>query len=763
VTSQRRRLGEVLVAAETISRKQLNAALKHQQGVEGRKPRLGTVIVELGYATEEEIAQAMAKQLQIAYVDLASVVPDPEVTKLVPRSLARKHQLVPIRHGDEGLVIAMIDPTNVVGVDDVRTASGIKEVSVVVATASAVLESEDRFYAPGFGAADILDRFGVAGEIEVIQDEPDDEDTPEAGDLESLQRSAHMAPVVRLVNAIFADAVRARATDIHIEPQPAEVKVRYRVDGLLREVLSFPKRIQALVISRIKIVVGMDIAERRRPQDGRAKFTVDGREVDSRVSSIPTFFGEKIVIRLLPAGQQFVELDALGFEGSQLEIVREHLAKPQGLIIFTGPTGAGKTSTMYSGLSHLQTPEKNIVTLEDPIEYQIPELNQTQIDDRSDITFARGLRTVLRQDPDVIMVGEIRDFETAQIVMQAAMTGHVVLSSLHTNDAASVINRLIDLGIEPYMVASGLVLVVAQRLIRVVCSNCAEPSEVSERAVAQFGLTLADFKDATLRKGTGCEICDYTGYRGRTGIFEVLPITQQLRDQLSVQVSDSALGYAVRDAGSLTLQESGLAKVKAGITTLEEVIRVTYVEREQVLRCPSCREEIDSAWLVCPYCQHDLSARKCNGCGRDARPDWRVCPYCRAELSPRADDGGDTQRVLIVDDDPSLCDLLATMLGDDFEVLIAKTGEEGLRRARLERPDIILLDLHVPDISGLEIATKLREAAATSMIPLIMITADETSELAGLRAGVDDYVIKPLEEASLRARMESALRRAGRS
>jgi type IV pilus assembly protein PilB len=762
VTPKRRRLGEVLVAAKTISRKQLNAALKHQQNVEGRKPRLGTVIVDLGFASEEEIAQAVAKQMQIAYVDLASVVPDPEVTKLVPRSLARKHQLVPIRHGDEGLVVAITDPTNVVGVDDVRTASGIKEVSVVVSTASAIRESEDRFYAPGLGAADILDRFGVASEIEVIQDEPEDQAEAEAGELESLQRSAHMAPVVRLVNAIFADAVRARVTDIHIEPQPAEVKVRYRVDGLLREVLSFPKRIQALVISRIKIVVGMDIAERRRPQDGRAKFSVDGREVDSRVSSIPTFFGEKIVIRLLPAGQQFVKLDELGFEDSQLAVVKEHLDKPQGLIIFTGPTGAGKTSTMYAALSHILSPEKNIVTLEDPIEYQLPELNQTQIDDRSDITFARGLRTVLRQDPDVIMVGEIRDFETAQIVMQAALTGHTVLSSLHTNDAASVINRLIDLGIEPYMVASGLILAVAQRLIRVVCNNCAEPSEVSERAVAQFGLSTSDFKDATLRKGTGCEICDYTGYRGRTGIFEVLPITQQIRDQLAIQVSDSSLGYAVRDAGVLSLQESGLAKVKAGITTLEEVMRVTYVEREQALRCPSCREEIDSAWLVCPYCQHDLSARKCDGCGRDVRPDWRVCPYCRTELSPRAGGDEDTRRVLVVDDDPSLGELIETMFGDDYDVLIAKTGDEGLRRARLERPDLILLDLHMPDISGLEIAKKLRNAAATSMIPLIMLTGDETSELAGLRAGVDDYVMKPFEEENLRARMESVLRRASR-
>jgi CheY-like chemotaxis protein len=361
------------------------------------------------------------------------------------------------------------------------------------------------------------------------------------------------------------------------------------------------------------------------------------------------------------------------------------------------------------------------------------------------------------------MVGEIRDFETAQIVMQSAMTGHMVLSSLHTNDSPSALTRLIDLGVEPYMIASGLILVVAQRLVRVVCRNCAQPTEVSERIAALFSLTVADFADANLQKGTGCELCDYTGYRGRTGIFEVLPITKQLRDQLAVQVSDSALGYALRDAGGLALQEGGLEKVKAGVTTLEEVLRVTYVERDKVLKCPGCREEIDSTWLVCPYCQHDLSARKCEGCGKDVRPDWKVCPYCRTDLLPSAADPGDVKRILVVDDDPSVCALVETMFGEDYNVLVAKTGDEGLRRARLERPDLILLDLHMPDISGLEIADKLRRTAATSMIPLIMVTGDQTSELAGLRAGVDDYVIKPFDEANLRARMDAVFWRVARS
>jgi type IV pilus assembly protein PilB len=592
----------------------------------------------------------------------------------------------------------------------------------------------------------------------VVPEEHDIDPASDA-DLEALQRSAHTAPIVRLVNAILADAVAARATDVHIEPQQTEVKVRYRVDGLLREVMVLPKHVQALVVSRIKIISGMDIAERRKPQDGRSKIMVEDSEVDSRVSCVPTFAGEKVVIRLLRSGEESVSLDRLGLDEQQRESLGKALLIPQGLIVFTGPTGAGKTSTMYAALDHIKSPEKNIVTLEDPIEYQIPGLNQMQIDEKSGLSFAGGLRSILRQDPDVIMVGEVRDLETAQIVMQSSLTGHLVLSSLHTNDAVSAVTRLVDLGVEPYLIASALELVVAQRLIRVICDKCKEPAEVSNQLLSLLGLTLLDLAGAPVMKGTGCEKCGYSGYRGRTGIYEVLPINQQLREQITAQVSDSSLSYAARAAGVRTLRASGLAKVKAGITTLEEMLRVTHVEREEVVRCPACRQEVDPAFLVCPYCQEDLSGDSCPRCNRDVQAEWKICPYCRADLPAKHKQSDGRPRVLVVDDDSSLINLVVGLLSESFEVLSAATAEEGLRRANIERPDLILLDLWLPDVDGIEVAERLRRSAATSLIPLIMLTGDDSSEVASLRAGVDDYVVKPFDEDALVARIESVLRR----
>jgi type IV pilus assembly protein PilB len=747
-----------LVTAEVITPDQLEGALKVQENASGRKPKLGSVIVKLGFAEEDEIARALAQQLDVAYVDLNAVIPDPEATRMLPRSLARRHQLLPIRKVDDGIVIAMADPTNVVAMDDVRTSIKGTKVSVVVATPGAIKEFEERFYAAGMGTIDILDRLGVATEVEVVPEEQE-LDLGNAADVEALERSAHTAPIVRLVNAILADAVSARATDVHVEPQQTEVKVRYRVDGLLREVMVLPKHVQSLVISRIKIISGMDIAERRRPQDGRGKILVDDHEVDSRVSCVPTFAGEKIVIRLLRSGEEAVALDALGMEQEQLETVKKGLVVPQGLIIFTGPTGAGKTSTMYAALDHIESREKNIVTLEDPIEYQIAALNQMQIDEKSGLTFAGGLRSILRQDPDVIMVGEIRDLETAQIVMQSSLTGHLVLSSLHTNDAASVVTRLVDLGVEPYLIASALELVIAQRLIRVICDNCKEKAEISNQLLSLLGLAPPDLEGATVMKGAGCERCAYSGYRGRTGIYEVLPIGQQLREQITAQVSDSSLSYAARAAGVKSLRASGLSKVKAGITTLEEMLRVTHVEREEIVRCPACRQEVDLAFLVCPYCQEDLSGDTCPSCSREVQPEWSICPYCRADLPSKKRPPEGRPRILVVDDDASLVKLVQGILEDRYEVLPAATAEEGLRRANIERPDLILLDLWLPDILGIEAAERLRRSATTSLIPVIMLTGDDSSEVASLRAGVDDYVVKPFDEDALVARIESALRR----
>ena len=753
------RLGDILLEAGVVTLAELDRAIELRRVSSGRKPRLESVLVEQGVARGDAIARALAQGMNLPYIDLTTVDVDPEVIQLIPRWLAERHQLVPVRRTGDGVMVAMTDPSNLVALDDIRVSAKVGRVSVGVAAVESVQEALERIYSVDSAATEILERLGTAADVEVLPDSEDDSDSS------TFEEDAEeMAPIIALTNALLADAVRGRATDVHIEPQPTDVEVRYRVDGVLREVMTLPKHIQGLVVSRLKIMAGMDIAERRRPQDGRTRVLVDGREVDTRVSTIPTLSGEKVVIRLLYKSTEKSSVDALGLEEEQLETLRQHLMLSQGLIVFTGPTGSGKTSTMYAGLSQMPIAQKNMVTLEDPIEYQIAGVNQVQVDEKVGVTFARGLRSFLRQDPDVIMVGEIRDLETAQIVLQSALTGHLVLSSLHTNDAPSAITRLVDIGVEPFLIASALSLVVAQRLVRIICPQCREEAPVAERTLKLLGLAESDISRMRLEKGAGCEECGYTGYLGRTGIFEVLPITAQLREQISTQVSDAVITEAARSGGIMSLREAGLKKVRDGVTTLEEVLRVTYVEQEDARRCPGCRHQIESSFVVCPYCQTDLMANTCPSCSKDTEPEWKVCPYCRYDL-PTTDDAvaRDRRRLLIVDDDADIRDMTTAMFGDDFEVLAAASGEEAIRRATLERPDVILLDLRLPDVPGTEVTRRLRDSALTSLIPVIMITGEEGAELESLRSGVDDHISKPFDADSLRARIDSAIARAGRS
>lgn len=408
------------------------------------------------------------------------------------------------------------------------------------------------------------------------------------------------------MNAVLGDALRNRATDVHIEPQLNELKVRYRVDGLLRDAMSLPKHVQPSVISRLKIIAGMDISERRRPQDGRNRFVVDGREIDTRVATMPTLWGEKVVVRLLHKDDRVATLDSLGMEPEQLAILEDHLDLPQGLIVFTGPTGAGKSSTMYGALSKVMTPEKNLVTLEDPIEVQLPGINQVQINERAGITFARGLRSLLRQDPDVVMVGEIRDLETAQLVIHASFTGHLVLSSLHTKDAPGALTRMTDLGVEAFRVASSMSLVMAQRLVRRICEHCKQETTPSHGLVERLGL-MGTLDGMAFFEGAGCDRCDQTGYRGRTGIFEVLPVTASLREHITGGASEDEMAEAARATGMSSLLENGMRKVQAGITSLAEIYRVLYIERAELPRCPGCERHILASFLTCPYCRTELT------------------------------------------------------------------------------------------------------------------------------------------------------------
>src|SRR6266511_3343146 len=557
----RRRLGEVLVAGGVLTRAQLEDALRAQKEETGRRRRLGEVITALGLADEVQMARALSDQLGLPFIDLGSLpVPD-ETLAVLPRNVALRHQAVPISLAHDVLTVAVADPTNVLALDDIRLATKLSQIRTAVATASDVQEAVNRYYGGAGAAGGMTDSFGSLQDVEGLEAGEDaDEEVEQVGDVDD-------APVVRLVNAIMGEALHSRASDIHIEPQQRDVRVRFRIDGLLREVTIVPKPIQGPLISRVKILSGMDISERRKPQDGRGRIKLDRQEADTRVSSMPTMHGETVVIRLLrKEAEKAKGLAEVGMEEHDRAAFERALSQPQGLVLITGPTGSGKTSSLYAGLSWVIRPDINVVTLEDPVEYQMAGVNQMQINERVGLTFAGGLRTILRQDPDIVMVGEIRDPETASIAMQASMTGHLVLSTLHTNDAPSAVSRLIDMEVEPFLITSSLTLVVGQRLTRVPCPRCSEPVEAGPRS------------------GPGCGFCAQTGYKGRLGVFEVVQITRPIRELIVARAPESAIREQAVAAGMRSMRADGLAKALSGRTTLEEVLRVTPADPELARR-----------------------------------------------------------------------------------------------------------------------------------------------------------------------------------
>ncbi|RKS72470.1 type IV pilus assembly protein PilB [Motilibacter peucedani] len=558
----RKRIGDVLVEAGVLTQADLERALGAQKtDASGERKRLGEIITELGFASERQVAQALADVLGLQVVDLGAVVVSPEVARSLPRSVAeRTGVLVVDRAPDGALRVATSDPTNVLALDDVRLYTNAPRLDVLVATSSQVREHLHRAWSLS------EDNVVVADVLEGIT--PDTDDTQETGG------SPDDAPTVRLVNMVLSDAVRAGASDIHIEPQRDVLRIRYRVDGMLRDVMTVPRRAAPAVVSRIKITSGLDIAERRVPQDGRARISVDGTSVDTRISTMPSIHGEKVVIRLLMGAEQIKQLDAMGMSAPQLAKIRASMQQPQGLVLITGPTGSGKTSTLYAALSEIVDPTRNIVTLEDPVEIQIPGITQTQTNERAGMTFAKGLRSILRQDPDVVLVGEVRDAETAELALTASMTGHLVLSTLHTNSAVAAITRMVDMGIEPFLVASSLTCVVAQRLVRRVCTSCARPEPLDPVLAESLGVPVELQAVAAPRKGEGCTQCGGTGYKGRCGIYEVIEITPTLRGVLLRDPSEAALARAAEAEGFRSLRSAALELAARGETTFAEVARV---------------------------------------------------------------------------------------------------------------------------------------------------------------------------------------------
>jgi type IV pilus assembly protein PilB len=588
------RIGELLLKEKRITPEQLQEALSYQRQSGGK---LGANLVKLGFVKDEEITSLLSKQYGVPSISLNQFEIDPAVIKLVPAETAHKYQIIPLSRVGATLTIAMTDPTNVFALDDLKFMTGYN-VEPVVAWETAVLDAIQKYYgAPGIGPnkgggnnQKIVETASGESALEIAARAMQEMPLVDAGDVEVLEeleeisaealtRQGEEAPVIKLVNVILMSAISKGASDIHVEPYEKEYRVRYRVDGILYNVMSPSLKMRDAITSRIKIMAKLDIAEKRLPQDGRIKirFSDNGvqRDIDFRVSVLPTLFGEKIVMRLLDRTKLMLDMTKLGFEPESLVKLETQIQKPWGMVLVTGPTGSGKTNTLYSSISRINTPETNIMTAEDPVEFNLVGVNQVQVREAIGLNFAAALRSFLRQDPNIILVGEIRDFETAEIAVKAALTGHLVLSTLHTNDAPSTINRLMNMGIEPFLVASSLNLVCAQRLVRRICTGCKIDDPVPPPALVNIGFSPELAETVVPKKGKGCEKCNRTGYKGRVGLYEVMDITEELRELILVGASSLELRRKAIEEGMITLRGSGLRKITDGVTTLEEVVRET--------------------------------------------------------------------------------------------------------------------------------------------------------------------------------------------
>ena len=579
------RIGELLLKEKRITPEQLQEALSYQKANGGK---LGYNLVKLGFVKDEEITALLSKQYGVPSINLTQFEIDPAVIKLVPADTVQKYQVVPLSRSGATLTIAMTDPTNVFAMDDIKFMTGYN-VEPVVASETAVDEAIGRYYGSGAKAANgttstggsaldfaakALEEMPIAthGDVQILDD-------LEEISAEALEKQGSEAPIIKLVNVVLMSAIQKGASDIHIEPYEKEFRIRYRIDGLLYNIMAPPMKFRDAMTSRIKIMAKLDIAEKRLPQDGRIKirFADNGRstEIDFRVSCLPTLFGEKIVMRLLDKSKLMLDMTKLGFEVESLAKFEYAISKPWGMVLVTGPTGSGKTNTLYSAISKINTTETNIMTAEDPVEFNLPGVNQVQVRENIGLNFAAALRSFLRQDPNIILVGEIRDFETAEIAVKASLTGHLVLSTLHTNDAPSTVSRLMNMGIEPFLVASSVNLICAQRLVRRICANCKTEHPTPPAALVQAGFVPEDAEKVTPMKGNGCDKCNHTGYRGRVGLYEVMEVTDELRELVLVGASALELRRKSVEEGMIPLRQSGLRKVKQGLTTLEEVARET--------------------------------------------------------------------------------------------------------------------------------------------------------------------------------------------
>ncbi len=616
-----RRIGELLVESALITEDQLKIALEEQK-IEHLP--LGDILIKNGVCRDVDIAQTVSMQLNIKYIELGSTIIEPEAIQLVPQKLAVMYKLIPVCIDKSMLTVAMVDPLNLHIIDELSLVTRCRIVPAI-STAREIDTSIKHHYSiadavinlptsTGFGSAQ--------GIVEVIQEAT----TNIAEDM----KKSELPPIIKLVNDIMFNAVSSRASDIHIEPHMAEIKLRNRIDGLLVDVMQLPKWLQGAITSRIKIMSKLDITEKRLPQDGKIKIRVSDREIELRVSSLPSQYGEKIVIRILDSKSGVVELGSTGLNKENIKSIERLIEKPHGIVLVTGPTGSGKSSTLYAMINSIKSPTINIITLEDPIEYEIKGITQVAIDEKTGLTFAYGLRSILRQDPDVVMVGEIRDNETATIAIQASLTGHLVLSTLHTNDTVSTIVRLKDIGVPSYLIASSLNGIIAQRLARKICTDCKEPYDPSQAELKNLG--LAGKKGNIFFHGKGCHKCNSTGYKGRLGIFEILPVDSTIKELIRTDASEGVIKKEAAAKGMTSLRDDGIKKALDGLTTIEELMRVLFVELgDDITECPHCAEKLHENMSACPKCGYKLKDI-CPSCKRDIDSTWLFCSFCGGKL-----------------------------------------------------------------------------------------------------------------------------------
>jgi type IV pilus assembly protein PilB len=784
------KLGEIFIKAGLITDKELETALKEKD--KSPEMRLGEILVMLNFATDKEVAMALSAQLNLAFVDLSTLVIEPSVIQAINSKLASKYLVFPIEKKGKTLKLAMADPLDFDAIQFVQFKVNCS-ISPVVAAANDIRNAIERYYQMDEDIEDIIKNIRYNKGIELIESDDIEENAGE------LKKKSQTPPIVRIVNMVIQKAARMNASDIHIEPQERIVTIRYRIDGIMHHIMQLPKWLLGGAVSRIKIMASLDIAERRVPQDGKIKMKFEGRAYDVRVSTLPTKFGEKVVMRLLNTSSSMITLDEVGLMPEAMRLMLGLSDLKQGLVLITGPTGSGKSTTLYAFIKELLRRKLNIITFEDPIEYQIASVNQVQINEKAGLTFANGLRSALRQDPDVIMVGEIRDKETLEIALQAGITGHLVLSTVHTNDTASTIARLKHLGAEGFQLSAGLCGIVAQRLVRTICSNCKTEHEPSPQTIAKLKGKLGTEFPHVFYKGSGCDKCSKSGYRSRMGVYEVLAIDPTIQNLIVADASDVQIREKAHENGLLTMAMDCIEKVRYGITTLEELERVFVLEDQLTEKCPGCERLLNPEFTICPYCSFVIS-HVCYSCGKELESDWTICPYCRADASQQQSSwpgpGGPNQpytppsgysqqtaqrleakavllpsknenssssipvtttksqpvtvmaadpaeklqqmiahqevqetNVLIVESDEILLMGLRSCLEKEhFNIKVARDGFQALEQVLAFKPQLAVIDIMTLHMDGYEFIRALRQDISTTFIPIIILSTKESVE-----------------------------------